>query len=81
MHSSGGGGRKPRSSAASSSVRDFQVTKRTEVVGSDKQFNDIRAMMNKLSLKTLESQKPIILDAISNFLFNQENDENRRMKT
>ena len=52
----------------------FQVTKRTEVGVIDKQFNDIRAMINKLSTKNVENQKPIVLDAIAKFIFDLEED-------
>jgi hypothetical protein len=35
----------------------------------DKQFNDIRALLNKLSAKTVDAQKPVVLDTIAKFLF------------
>jgi hypothetical protein len=54
----------------------FQVTKRVEVGTLDKQFNDIRSMLNKLSSKNVELQKPLVLDAIAKFLFQIEEDEN-----
>ena len=53
----------------------FQATKRTEVGAFDKQLNDIRAMMNKLSLKNVEVQKPIVVEAMAKFLANLEEQE------
>lgn len=60
---------------------DFHVTKRTEVAGHDKTFNEIRAMINKLSSKTVANQKPIVLDAIAKFLFGIDDDEARLQYT
>lgn len=60
---------------------DFHVTKRTEVAGHDKTFNEIRAMINKLSSKTVVNQKPIVLDAIAKFLFGIDDDEERLQYT
>jgi len=53
----------------------FQATKRTEVGAFDKQLNDIRAMMNKLSLKNVEVQKPIVVEAMAKFLANLEEEQ------
>lgn len=53
----------------------FQATKRVEMSGLDKQFNEIRAMMNKLSSKNVEAQKPVVLDAIAKFLFQIEEEK------
>jgi hypothetical protein len=60
---------------------DFHVTKRTEVGGHDKTFNEIRAMINKLSSKTLANQKPVVLDAIAKFLFGIDDDDERLQYT
>jgi len=53
----------------------FQATKRVEVSSLDKQFNEIRAMMNKLSMKNVEVQKPVVTDAIAKFLFQIEEEK------
>lgn len=71
-HRRGGGGLHGGNAAI-----DFHATKRAEVAGVDKQFNDIRSMINKLSSKTVEAQKPIVIDAIANFLFGIDDDEVR----
>ena len=55
--------------ASIATAKPFQATKRTEVSAVDKQFNDIRALLNKLSAKTVDAQKPVVLDAIAKFLF------------
>lgn len=65
------------SSSVGAAAIDFHVTKRAEVAGVDKQFNDIRSMINKLSSKTVEAQKPLVIDAIANFLFGIDDDEVR----
>ena len=65
------------SSSVGATAIDFHVTKRAEVAGVDKQFNDIRSMINKLSSKTVEAQKPLVIDAIANFLFGIDDDEVR----
>lgn len=49
-------------------VAAFQ-TKRCEATSAEKQFNDIRAMVNKLSPKTVQAQTPVVLDAMAKFLF------------
>ena len=61
-------GSKPHRSSSNNDTA-FHATKRTEIVGVDKQFNDIRAMINKLSSKNFETQKPVVLDNIAKFLF------------
>jgi len=55
--------------ASIATAKPFIATKRTEVSAVDKQFNDIRALLNKLSAKTVDAQKPVVLDAIAKFLF------------
>ena len=65
--------RKPGRSSGPSAP--FQATKRVEVSSLDKQFNEIRAMMNKLSIKTVEVQKPVVTDAIAKFLFQIEDEK------
>jgi len=66
--------RKPGRSSSGPSA-PFQATKRVEVSSLDKQFNEIRAMMNKLSTKNVEAQKPVVTDAIAKFLFQIEEEK------
>lgn len=62
------------SCSAGRSAAPFQATKRVEVSSLDKQFNEIRAMMNKLSTKNVEAQKPVVIDAIAKMLFQIEDE-------
>lgn len=56
----------------------FQATKRVEVSTLDKQFNDVRAMLNKLSSKNVDTQKSVVTDAIAKFLFQIEEEEEQQ---
>jgi hypothetical protein len=75
-----GGSRGPRHHGIKPPA-DFHVTKRTEVGGHDKTFNEIRAMINKLSSKTVGNQKPVVLDAIAKFLFGIDGEDARLQYT
>ena len=70
-----GGGRVGAAAAATLPPTPFQATKRVEMSGLDKHFNEIRAMMNKLSSKNVEAQKPVVLDAIAKFLIQVEEEK------
>ena len=52
-------------------------SKRCEATSSEKQFNDLRAMVNKLSPKNVDVQKPLVLEAMAKCLAAEENNTRR----
>ena len=56
--------------------RNFKPTKMEEKTGVEKQINDIRISINKISNKNYESQKNNIITMISNFISQETDTEN-----
>lgn len=56
-------------------IRDFKPTEKKEVIGLDKQINELRSFLNKMSKNNYDVQKGLIVENINN-LFNNENMEN-----
>lgn len=64
---SGSTARQPISSDDWTTVRSFKTTKLETKVGVDKDINDIRTFLNKISNKNYDKQKNAILEHISEF--------------
>lgn len=54
------------------SIRNFKSTKIETKEGIEKSINNIRILLNKISIKNYETQKKIILDSIQEFFKNNE---------
>ena len=59
-------------------IRDFKPTEKKEVIGLDKQINELRSFLNKMSKNNYDVQKGLIVENINN-LVNNENMENDDM--
>jgi hypothetical protein len=53
-------------------IRDFKPTEKKEVIGLDKEINELRSFLNKISKANYETQRELIVEKI-NSLFNKEN--------
>ena len=54
------------------SIRNFKSTKIETKEGIEKSINNIRILLNKISIKNYETQKKVILDSIQEFFKNNE---------
>jgi len=59
-------------------IRDFKPTEKREVCGLEKEINDLRSYLNKVSKNNYDTQKDMIVEKI-NSLFNDQNLENGDM--
>jgi hypothetical protein len=73
---SSSGHRPPVSSDDWVTVRSFKTTKLDTKVGIDKDINDIRTFLNKISNKNYDKQKDAILNHISEFAENESDSSN-----
>ena len=57
-------------------VRNFKATEKKEVVGFEKELNNIRGLLNKLSAKNYDTQKTVIVEKVNEIVANEESPEN-----
>lgn len=55
-------------------IRDFKPTEKKEIIGLDKEINELRSFLNKMSKANYETQKELIVEKINN-LFSKDNME------
>lgn len=64
-------------------VRSFKATKIEAKTGIDKQMNEIRILLNKISIKNFDVQKPIVVENIIKIINsvdeNEDQDKNRKL--
>lgn len=56
-------------------IRSFKATKMETKTGIDKQMNEIRILLNKISTKNIDTQKPIIVENVIGIMQNIEESE------
>lgn len=59
-------------------MRNFKPTEKVEKKGIDKHINELRCILNKISVTNYESQKVLIIEKIDD-IFKEENNENNKL--